>query len=91
MLWVLLMKEKEIQKILKEWEPNGAKRIAVENFLATIDITDHESHMGTKANLMMDANLYRWNWATCMAISEGIKKSYENIKERDNETKNTQT
>ena len=74
MLWVLQMKENEIQKILKEWEPHGAKRIAVENFLGSMDITDHESHMGTKANLM--------SWATCMAISVGIKKSYENIKER---------
>jgi len=82
MLWVLQMKENEIQKILKEWEPHGAKRIAVENFLGSMDDITEETRMGTKANLMMDANLYRWNWATCMAITEGIEKSYADNKER---------
>ena len=52
----------------------GVKRIAVENFLGTIDT---ESPIAAhRMNLNMDAGLYKWNSATVGAIQKGINVAY---------------
>jgi len=47
----------------------GVRRIAVENFLATMG-TDKFAAM---SNLRLDAGLYHWNNATVRAIADGIR------------------
>jgi len=52
----------------------GVRRIAVENFLFSADLTMGFSiHM---ANLDLDTKLYRWNAATRNAIATGLRKMY---------------
>ena len=52
----------------------GVKRIAVENFLGTIDTESPIS--AHRMNLSMDAQLYKWNAATEGAIQTGISVAY---------------
>ena len=53
----------------------GVKRIAVENFLGSLDPSmDQWQH---EANLAMDASAYKWNTATQRAIRHGIKLAYK--------------
>lgn len=52
-----------------------AKRIAVENFLGTMDpALSADTH---RANMYMDADLYQWNSVTRIAILTGIAMAYE--------------
>lgn len=55
----------------------GVKRIAVENFLSSLDpsLTQEEQ----VANAMMDARSYRWNHETTGAIREGIALAYKPV------------
>ena len=46
----------------------GVKRIAVENFLATMGT----NRTNAAINLGMDAKSYKWNLATVRAIRKGI-------------------
>jgi hypothetical protein len=48
----------------------GVRRIAVENFLGTLDTSVGPS--GNKRNLWADAQSYKWNAATVAAIQSGI-------------------
>jgi len=52
----------------------GVKRIAVENFLGTLDA--HAGSLGNKANLYNDTLSYKWNAATVAAIKDGIKLAF---------------
>ncbi len=54
----------------------GVKRIAVENFLMSID-TDTDALRGCLLNCHLDAKLYRWNVQTVRAIKDGIYELYE--------------
>ena len=47
---------------------DGVRRIAVENFLSSMDDPSE-----ALANLELDARLYRWNAATVRAIRDGIR------------------
>lgn len=49
------------------------RRIAVENFLSSLDGLDYQ---GAKANLEMDAASYRWNEETVGAIWTGILEHF---------------
>lgn len=51
----------------------GVKRIAVENFLGSLQLN---SYMADAANLRADANVYRWNNQTVSAIMKGINVAY---------------
>lgn len=62
---------KEIEKLASR---KGVKKIAVENFLMTVD--NNPSEYAAIQNMYMDAGLYRWNAATQKAIKEGIKKHF---------------
>lgn len=50
-----------------------AKRLAVENFLMTVDV--HPDLQSARANLDADAELYGWNAATVASIAMGIDLS----------------
>lgn len=52
----------------------GVKRIAVENFLMTVEHCEKKSH--AQANLYHDARLYKWNAPTIKAIADGIRKAF---------------
>jgi len=54
----------------------GIKRMAVENFLMSMGT----NNLITKANLELDAKLYKWNSATIRAIRAGIKLASEGIR-----------
>lgn len=48
----------------------GTKRVAVENFLISLDpALTRQQHL---ANLALDARMYTWNRTTVNAIREGI-------------------
>jgi len=49
----------------------GVRKIAVENFLMTVDNNDNA--MYANMNLGEDAKSYKWNAATVSAIKEGIR------------------
>lgn len=54
----------------------GVRRLAVENFLSTLD------HPGARlgdalANLVADAQAYRWDAATVEAIRDGIHRHFQ--------------
>lgn len=62
---------------LAAWE--GAKTIAVQNFLGTLGppgagMTEEEAIQ----NLILDARSYRWNTITVRAIEQGIRESFRN-------------
>jgi hypothetical protein len=58
----------------------GVRKIAVENFLITVDSNSLKIH--ALANLQMDEKLYNWNNATVAAIKEGIELSTKKAKEQ---------
>lgn len=61
--------------IEKHAKKSGVRRIAVENFLGTIDTKMSESdHL---RNLNADARDYKWNAATQAAIRAGLKEIYK--------------
>jgi ABC-type lipoprotein release transport system permease subunit len=51
-----------------------AKRIAVENFLATSVNYDYTTQL---MNLQLDAKLYKWNSDTIKAIRLGLKLMFQ--------------
>lgn len=61
----------EIEKLVAA---AGVKRLAVENFLLSIDTS--MSRYFHLMNLNDDARLYRWNAATVAAIKRGIDMAY---------------
>jgi len=54
----------------------GRKRMAVENFLMSMGT----NNLIAKANLELDAKLYKWNSATIHAIRAGIKLASKGIR-----------
>ena len=52
----------------------GARRIAVENFLGTLNLKI--GAYGNRCNLYQDAAAYRWNAATQNAIARGIERAF---------------
>lgn len=58
----------EIEKLASK---KGVKRIAVENFLSTLDLKI--GAYGNTMNAGMDATMYKWNSATVNAIMTGIR------------------
>lgn len=56
---------------LSSWE--GAKTIAVENFLSTLSGMTQDEAIG---NLVLDAKSYRWNTITVRAIEQGIREFF---------------
>ena len=54
----------------------GAKRIAVENFLGTLE--NNETKTDAMINLRADANSYHWNEPTYNAIRKGIHYACRN-------------
>lgn len=69
------MDSKVLAIIKKQASKQGVKRIAVENFLGTIDM--NMSKMEHMANLSSDAADYKWNTATVGAIRTGIDEIYK--------------
>lgn len=55
----------------------GVRRIAVMNFLGTVDANKQQSAFGATQNLYYDADLYSWNDATISAIREGIELHFK--------------
>jgi hypothetical protein len=51
----------------------GVRRIAVENFLASLE---SGSESGAMMNLVQDARSYKWNAATVAAIRTGIREAF---------------
>lgn len=52
----------------------SARRMAVENFLLSLDLSMHPQFH--HKNLLSDARLYRWSRQTVNAIRAGIKLAY---------------
>jgi len=65
--------ELTIQQIEELASRPDVRRIAVENFLMSLDDLTHAEAV---ANLHLDAGLYKWNSQTKKAIREGIKLYY---------------
>jgi len=64
------MRELTADEIEKFACRRNVRRIAVENFLMTVD--NNDSLGDALANLGMDAGLYKWNRETVGAITKGI-------------------
>lgn len=56
------------------------KRIAVENFLMSIEKDTPIKE--AEGNLRIDAKVYRWNDETVKAIQQGIQQAKQNKKQR---------
>lgn len=57
----------------------GVNRIAVENFLASINLEEHlpyGARGNADANLSSDARAYGWNSATVKAIRDGLRQIF---------------
>jgi hypothetical protein len=65
------MRDLSAAEIEKFASANGVKRIAVENFLSSLDSSI--GVMGNTMNMQMDARMYKWNTATQRAIEAGIR------------------
>jgi len=52
----------------------GAKRVAVRNFLGTLEGLTYEAAL---SNLELDTRLYRWEYPTKQAIRDGILLHFE--------------
>jgi hypothetical protein len=65
------MKHLTNEEILKLASKKGVKRIAVINFLSTLDLKI--GAYGNTMNAGMDAAMYKWNSATVNAIMTGIR------------------
>ena len=63
---------KEIDEFAKR---EGVKKVAVENFLMSMGMNDKEKFI--RGNLFRDAQMYKWNKKTIIAISDGIKSARE--------------
>ena len=63
-----------IEYIQKQSNKKGVKKIAVENFLMSLD-KDY-SIQDTKSNLFLDGSSYKWNSKTIETIYKGIDKFY---------------
>jgi hypothetical protein len=59
--------DKEIERFASG---KDVKKVAVENFLSTLD--PEIGSMGNTMNAQMDARMYKWNTATVRAINAGI-------------------
>ena len=53
----------------------GVKKIAVENFLSSLD--KDIGVMGNTMNAHMDAQMYKWNTATIRVIEAGIREAHK--------------
>lgn len=62
----------EIEKLASG---KNVRRIAVENFLSSMDVS--EVSYGNIANCQQDALSYKWNRETVAAIREGIRLAYQ--------------
>ena len=62
-----------IEEIEKLSSRKGVRKIAVENFLISLNDASYSDAM---ANLRRDADLYKWSALTRKAISDGIRKAY---------------
>jgi len=63
------MRKLTLKEIEKFSSRKGARKIAVENFLATME----PGYVVAAMNYRADARAYRWGRATCKAIEGGIK------------------
>ncbi len=63
-----------IEYVEKVSNKKGVKKIAVENFLMSLD-KDY-SYQDTKANLYNDSQSYKWNYKTIETIGKGINLFY---------------
>jgi hypothetical protein len=66
----------EISEIEKLASRKGARKIAVENFLASLPTEGADAEWNAHRNLDLDSRLYKWNAATKSAIKAGIKKTF---------------
>lgn len=66
------------EQIIQLASGKGVRRIAVENFLGTIETNPNER--AATQNLYADAASYRWNCATQNAIRRGIKIHFDGIR-----------
>jgi hypothetical protein len=66
------MRELTNDEIEKLSSRKGVKKIAVENFLSSLDDL---SVSDAYSNLRLDTRMYKWNSATVKAINDGIKKA----------------
>lgn len=65
------MRELTSTEVEKYASVKGGKRIAIENFLSTLDTSI--GVMGNTMNAQMDARMYKWNTVTIRAIEAGIR------------------
>ena len=65
------MRKLTIEEIEKLASRRNVKRIAVENFLATV--TNNTNAFFARLNLGRDAAIYDWNHETVAAIEDGIR------------------
>ena len=65
------MKPLNATEIEKFASKTGVRRIAVENFLGTLDTII--GYSGNASNMYRDAKMYKWNSATQNAILAGIR------------------
>jgi hypothetical protein len=65
-----------LEQIEKYASRKGVKRIAVVNFLSTID-SESDTRIGCTMNCHMDEALYGWNRATVTAIEAGIRDLFD--------------
>jgi len=65
------MRKLTIEEIEKLASRRNVKRIAVENFLATV--TNNTNAFFARLNLGRDAAIYDWNHETVAAIESGIR------------------
>jgi hypothetical protein len=68
------MRELTAAQIEKLASRAGVRRVAVENFLGTLDPASGSS--GNFRNLWSDQEVYRWNASTVRAIEKGIDLAF---------------
>ena len=71
------MKTLTSQEIEELASRDTVKRIAVENFLSSLDSLTKDNAI---SNLKKDARLYRWNAETVRAIRDGIVVAFKRNK-----------
>jgi nitrous oxide reductase len=69
-------KRLEIAEIEKLASRKGARKIAVENFLASLPTDSEDAERNAYLNLDLDSRLYKWNAATVKAIRKGIERTF---------------
>jgi len=69
---VRMLTPERIEELARQ---KGVRKIAVENFLMSLDLALPMSVQ--LANLALDARLYGWNSATIEAIRQGIAEAYQ--------------